>query len=176
MRTVDQVRGACRIDEMTGCWAWSGARHSTNGPRIYAPVLPGGEMQSQPGRRAVWQMVTGKAIPERWRVYGTCGNMLCVNPAHIECGPSGAVGKHIAKTGAYKNKPNRIAANRATGRKRAHYTPEDVAEIMASDETIEQLATRLGLGRGPVWRIRAGHAVSYEPVGSMFSQLRRAQT
>lgn len=170
MKTLEEVKGRCFIDE-EGHWIWRGAKHCKTGPRIYAPVLPDGQMESQPGRRAVWQMAKGLPINKGWRVYGRCDEPMCVNPEHIACGPSDSVGRHIAKTGKFKGQPKRIAANRAIGRKRASYTPEQLAEVRASDESGSALVARLGLGRGVISRLKLGTAVAFEPVGGLFSGL-----
>lgn len=170
MKTIEEVMGRCFIDD-DGHWLWRGAKHCKSGPRISAPVLPGGEMASQPGRRAVWQMVEGKPIPKGWRAYGTCDEPLCVNPKHIKCGTSEDVGAHWAKTDKFKGQPKRIAANRSIGRKRASYTPEQLAEVIGSSESAAALCRRMGLGREVVSRMRRGTAVAFQPVGGMFSGL-----
>lgn len=172
MRTLEDVKGRCFIDD-EGHWIWRGAKHAKTGPRIYALNLSTGEMESQTGRRAVWQMVKGEPIKKGWRVYGTCRESMCVNPECLGYGPSNSVGRHIAKTGKFKNQPKRIAANRAIGRKRAGYTPEQRAEVLTSNETGSALVARLGLGRGVISRMRTGAALAFEPVGGLFSGLIR---
>ncbi len=58
-----------------GCWLWTGTRHSEG----YG--LTGTKPQEYAHRYA-YQLFLGQ-IPERGRVTQTCGNRLCVNPAHL---------------------------------------------------------------------------------------------
>lgn len=170
MKTLDEVMGRCYVDE-AGHWLWRGATFE-NSPRIYGPNLAkGGVMESQHGRKVVWQMRTGMAVPVGWRVYGICDKPMCVSPSCVACGKPAAAGRHIARTGKFKNQPARVLANRAIGRKRASYTPEQLAEVLASSESGWALARRLKLGRTVVARMRAGQTTAFTPIGGPFTGL-----
>jgi hypothetical protein len=165
--TLQSIKDRCRIDADTGCWHWSGAKAQGKYPRIHAPdYSDGGTMRVQTGLRAAWQASTGKAIPTGHRVYHRdCSNHTCVNPAHIACGPTADWGKQVAKTGAWKNQPKRIIANRATGRKRSLVTPSAAHYIATSSSTGRALALELGLSNALVSRVRrskhmASHAAN----------------
>lgn len=171
--TLDDIKARCHIND-DGCWVWKGALSEKKWPRVWAPdhSKPGSPMRSQPGRRAVWNVKTGKPIPEGHRVYGTCECDQCLNPAHSKCGPTADLGKHIQATGKYKGSAKRIAANRATGRTRAKTTPEMLAEIRSSDLPGTVLSEELKVSRQIISKARKGTSgLCWEPLGGMFSQL-----
>lgn len=168
--TLDDIKARCV--EQDGCWLWRGAM--TNGfPKIFAPdhTNHAGEKTSQPGKRAVWHVKTGKAIPKGWRVFGTCGNKACCSPQHINCQPEKEWGRQIAESGAWKGDMRRIIANRVHSRARTKLTPELIQEITTSRETGAAVARRLNLSKQTVSKARQGKARAYEPVGGLFSGL-----
>lgn len=170
---LDRIKAACIIDEDTGCWHWTGCLSNGKWPRVYAPnhSKPGSPMEVQTGRRAVWHIVTGKAIPKDHRVHGRCTDPQCLNPEHMRCGPASEWGKHLQRTGIYKGKATRVLANRAIGRARSVLTPELIAEITASHETGEALAARLGLSRQIVSKARRGKARAFHALANPFAGL-----
>lgn len=171
--TLDDIKARCHIND-DGCWVWKGAISDGKWPRVWAPdhSKPGSPMRSQPGRRAVWNVKTGRPIPNGWRVYGTCECDRCLNPAHLKCGPTEELGQHIQKTGKFKGQAKRIAANRATGKARAKTTPEMLAEIVSSTEPGTELSRRLNISRQIISRARNGKSgMCWQPIGGMFSQL-----
>lgn len=201
MRTLNEVYDRCRIDDITGCWVWTGAV-SDGLPRVYGPdwaatitrldaaletafgdaresakikaaLLQATDpvMLSQPGRRAVWQMASGKPIPNGWRVFGTCRNHHCLNPDHADCGTGADLGKFTAKVGRFKNQPNRIIANRRIGLQRTTVTQELFDEILLSDEKGTEVSARTGISRTIVSKIRTGAPMVYRPAGGLFSGL-----
>lgn len=198
MKTLDEVRAQCDIEEEGGCWLWEGGL-SGGIPRIYAPDLAATEtrlnealrvafesprpnkwikaalveamspvMEAQAGRRAVWQIATGKPIPQGFQCYTKCLNELCVNPAHIRCGSGEEVGRFTAKVGRYRNQPRRILANNRTARRRSTVKPEHYAEILLSSESGLAVGARLGYSRSIVSRIRTGKATAHRPRGTLF--------
>jgi hypothetical protein len=201
VRTLDEVYGRCRIDDITGCWQWSGAV-SGGFPRVYGPDWEATQARfegaiaaafeskwenakvkaaiadamepvllSQPGRRAVWQMASGKPIPNGWRVFGTCPNDLCLNPDHQSCGTAVDQGRFAAKIGRFKNQPNRILANRRTALKRTTVMKEVFDEILLSEERGVDIAARTGLSRTIVSKIRTGAPMVHRPAGGLFTGL-----
>lgn len=201
MKTLDEVYGRCKIDDITGCWIWDGAV-SGGFPRVYGPdwamtqarldaaldvafashwesaktkaaIVEAMEpaMLSQPGRRAVWQMATGKIIPNGWRVFGTCLHDHCLNPKHMDCGTGADIGKFTAKVGRFKNQPNRILANRKIGMKRSRLTEDLFNEILLSPETGVQIKARTGVSRTIISKVRTGGMMVYRPARGLFSGL-----
>lgn len=171
--TLDDIKARCFVDE-NGCWLWRGAMTDGRWPRIHAPdhSLPGSPKRTQTGRRATWNLFTGKAIPTGYRVWGTCLCDACVNPEHSKCGPTTELGRFTVRTGRFKNSAARIVANRMTGRKRASLTPEQVEEAQASKEFLKVLAERWGVSAQTVSRARLGRMKSVQ-ASNPFSGLMR---
>jgi hypothetical protein len=174
--TLDDIKALCQIDDDTGCWHWRGCLSNGKWPRVYAPnhSKPGSPKEAQTGRRAVWQIVSGKAIPEGHRVHGRCDDPRCLNPAHMRCGPPSEWGKHLQRTGIYKGKATRVLANRAIGRARSKLTRELITEITGSQETGKALAARLNLSRDVVSKARRGEAKSFHALANPFAGLMSA--
>ena len=168
---LSQLRERCRVED--GHWLWTGAT-SDGVPRIWAPdYTKGGKMASQTGRRAAWHLKQGKPLPEGWRVFGTCTEPACVNPAHAVARPVDEQGAIVAESGKWKGSVRRIAANRAIGRRRSSMTPELFETIKTSKKTGQQIARETGLCRTTVSRVRSGKATAFEPVGGLFTGLLR---
>lgn len=168
MRTLDEVKGRCRIDD-DGCWIWTGAL-GAGVPRIYAPNAEGA-MSTQCGRRAVWQMLNpGVSLPDHLQVFGTCWKLKCVNPACCKVGPKKLQGAVIAHNGWLKGKTSTRVAARKTGRARASLTAEQVADIQASNESGVVWAQRLNVAHQTISKAKNGGMVCFQPVGG-FGQL-----
>jgi hypothetical protein len=172
MRTIEDVRGACRIDDITGCWVWTGAVDRGQ-PKIYAPdwTAHNGAMKTQTGQRAVWHMGNQHAIPKRWRVYSTCRTVCCLNPEHLKVGSQKEWGRDSARWGFLKDDVRVRVRNRRTGRSRSELTPETYAEVLASSEKGVVIAKRLGISDSTVSKARTGAIVCFQPIGGMFSGL-----
>jgi len=186
MKTLDEIMGNCRIEDAEAGsphWIWCGGITGKT-PRIWAPDYTatqqarkdgkirrtdGPVMASQPGRRAVYHLSTGKALPSGWRVYATCQEYSCV--IHFGAGPDDEVGRQISEMGRYKASIARKLASRATGRKRAKLSAEDVLEIQQSQETGEALTRRFGVGRTTISRVRHHGLPAHQPIGGLFSGL-----
>lgn len=177
MRTIEEVKDRCFVDD-EGHWIFKGAASVGGSTRIYAPDYTAdpetAPMKSQAGTRAVWHLVNQIPLKPRWRVFSTCQVKLCVAPHCIQAGPSGAVGRHIAKIGAYKGKVNRIVANRKIGRSRSKLTPELISQILQSRETGRATAARLGISDELASKVRRGNAKAFQAIGGMFTGLMSA--
>ena len=179
--SLEAIKARCHINELSDCWEWRGATSASNGgltqtPRIWGVDYtrePAGTLKTvQTGNRAAWHAHTGKPIPKGHRVYKNrlCSNGLCVNPAHLACGTDSQLGEVVAKKGIWKNSSRRIKANRATGRKSAHVTPETLAIIQSSEKTGLALAVELGIGTSVISRARRGEMKSLQ-AGNPFAGL-----
>ena len=164
MRTLDEIRGRCVIDD-EGHWLWQGALNARGRPSIHAPDFTLGGMRTQAGPRAVWHIKTGKAIPAGWRVFGTCDDPLCLNPRCMGCASSADLGARIAASGIYKGQAARILANRAINRARSLVDAALIAEIQASPETGVAVAQRLDLDPRLVSKARRGELRSFASAG-----------
>lgn len=171
--TPDDLKDRCRIND-EGCWLWAGAK-SKGVPRIWAPdhTKHGGEKHTQTGRRAMWHVNTGKPIPNGWRVFGTCEEATCINPDHMVCRPVAEQGAKVAKSGKLRGNVRKIAASRATGRKRSHLTPDLISIIRTSPKSGLQLEREMGIDHRTISKVRTGKATAFAPVGGIFSGLLR---
>lgn len=173
MRTLEEVRGNCRIDDITGCWLWAGGKYGTLA-RIYAPdwTSADGALRPQAGRRAVWHIRNpGKKLAPGVMVFGRCNCDLCLNPAHEFVGTRAQHGEMVKKAGRYRNQLKRIVANRKTARKLSTITPEIAAEILASDEGHTEFARRTGTSREIVRRVRSGRPMAYQSIGGSLASM-----
>jgi len=79
----------------SACWLWTGATHPALGPAlrvhrfIDGPVcrMPRGAVFSWASAREVsWQLAHGVVHMDQ-KLVSTCGNDLCINPAHMVLAP-----------------------------------------------------------------------------------------
>lgn len=169
---LSELRDRCEIEDRH--WIWTGAT-SGGGPHIWAPdftKFEDGRKVCQRGPRAIWHIKTKKPIPAGHRVYRTCKEPMCINPAHIECIPTAEWGRRLRESGEWRGDLRIIARNRKTSRGRSPMTPQKVEAILASPEKgHRELARELGVPHGAVARVRSGEFTSLTPVGSVFAGL-----
>lgn len=158
-----KLRCSC---EPGGCWEWRFAV-STNGrkkpePRVwFAP-----EGKSTTLSRAVWKLSGNPPVARVWR---TCLNPLCGNPAHLMGGTQAEWGKWVAASGCLKGDPIRSAINKAAARGRRVLTDEQIAEIRHSNERGIDLAKRYGVSEKAISRARRSAYVRVLRGASVFS-------
>lgn len=73
----------------TDCWIWRGwkAASGSGGLTIPAGKSETGKSHSMSAHVAAWEIYNGP-VPAGRSVKRSCGNKLCVNPAHLELRPS----------------------------------------------------------------------------------------
>lgn len=156
---IDRILGRCRHNSETGCLVWTGALSGKQWPRVCVTNPATGERYTTVGRRGVWMCMTGKPVPNGWRVYGTCTDIKCLSPDHIKCGPTTDWGKQLQATGYFKHRPARIAANRATGQTRRKVLDEHMA-LVHSALPLDAVAKVIGVARSTVSRYRRGETAT----------------
>lgn len=177
IRSLEDLRIRCRIDEVTACWNWGMAVQTYGGQRAGEPrVWLASENRCVNGKRAAL-ILAGRA-PKRGQVtYGTCTNWRCVNPEHIEAGTHAERGAFQAASGRLQNNPARIAAITRNSRTRSRITEELAQWARESDQTCADVAAALGVGLSVVSRIRRGEAwrstVALGAAAGPFEQLLR---
>lgn len=152
IRTLDDLRKRCRIDEETGCWVWG--LSSTQGSATVHFVVEGKTCKMR-GPRAAATIARGKLIAARYKCWSTCGCELCVNPAHVATGTRAAHGAYMVKSGRSRTLAKQLSA-RSAAKKRRKLTQEQANEILHSPEPIEAIAKRMNVSRYAVWCIRQG--------------------
>lgn len=149
IRGLEDVRSHCDIDptDCDACWMFRGA-HNTQG----WPVIHG-----KSGRRVVWKMSRGQAVPADHSVRMTCGEPNCLNPAHM---------RKITKRQVFKENRNkcndflRAERQKATAIRNGNVklSAEIAHAIRSSQEGSGILAARFGVSRGWVNAIKRGVA------------------
>jgi hypothetical protein len=170
-KTIDGIKGRCVVDTITECWNWKGAVAPDGQSRVWTFDFNRGRMASMPGKRAAWYAQARTALPDGWRVYGTCGNVGCLNPDHIKAGSTEEWGQHVTDSGLHKGNMARIIAARRNGVKRSVMTHETLYEVQNSKETGRALADRLGVSEQAVSRARVGRLIAFTPIASPFAGL-----
>ena len=155
VKTIDDLRGRCYVDEDLGCWHWRMAAFNGS-PRVR--VNFNGKSQMMAGRKAAYILAYEKDIPKGHRVYRAahCHSKDCLNPEHVRAGSPQQEGSVVSKTGRNKGNLGRIIANQRNSRARAKLTLEQVREIRASDETQRVKAERYGVHEKTIHLIETG--------------------
>lgn len=153
IRTVEDLRLRCYVDECTGCWHWRLAMD--DGFALVHFVAPDtGERKKTRGRRAALWLANGHDIGPGRVAAAHCESSDCVNPAHAKSMTNQQLGREI--TGTY---PPR-AGLPIRGRK---LTPAQVIAIRAGGKSCEAWARELGLASRTVWAARVGETFRYLP-------------
>jgi hypothetical protein len=176
VRTLADIRDRCRIDELTGCWTWTGAVSGNGLGSLWYPAL---------GRvlaisTAIYHLRHGKE-KARGTVYRpVCGGKMCANPAHYKLGPHGCqVPRGIKRSALTRAK---ISATKLAA-KASKLSAEARADIVANPDglTYEQLAARWQISQGYCYVVRNGKPNAADrklaPEASVFAfatHLRRA--
>lgn len=165
VRTLEDIRIRCVIDDLTGCWHWAGAMSVSKTRRI-KPVsrvwLPEGLGNGRPAivtaSKAAW-VLSGRPLPDGWVVWRSkCSSFDCVNPLHARAGRRVEMGADLAASGRMKGSPDRVAAN-ARNRMRMVTPLEKVrqAEVMFKEGALQkEVRAALGLSAETARSIRLG--------------------
>jgi len=168
IRSVEDLRQRCRIDEETGCWHW-GLAIVQGVPSVHFVV--DGKRQKTKGRRASL-LIAGKKIPKGHVVFARphCKSDDCVNPDHSRSGDRFAAGAAITESGIWKGLPSKVRAAHAVWDQRERkITPEMAEEIRSSTESCYALSKRMNVSHFAIWSCRVGK--SHKPKGfSVFSR------
>ena len=158
IKSVECLRQRSRIDPDTGCWHW-GLSLNEGAPSLHAYHPVTGKTIKMRGRRAALLLSAGCDLPAGHRAFAvdSCKSPDCVNPAHSRSGTRRQFGLWLSRSGIHKNLDTKYAAARKAwdtrGRK---ISPEMVAEIRSSADSVMKVAKRLGLSQYAVWSVRAG--------------------
>ena len=159
--TVADLRDRSVIDPSSRCWVWQGGR--TKGKAaMWTFDHARGEKRVMPGPLAVWNIAHGAAPLPGWLVFAGCGNLCCVNPAHMrDARDRAAYGAFVRRAGWLCGKHiEQKAASLAKARaaKGIRDTPPDVVEKVRQLEGISayKVAQHLGIRRNVVYDIRHG--------------------
>lgn len=159
VRSLEDIRLRCRVDELTECWLWSLCIGSGNTPKVGIPagVLSDRE-QVMSTAKASW-LLSGRKLEAGqvvWRAH--CGDSHCVNPQHCAALLRGDMRRACGESNREKGSIKRAAANRATSAASA-CPPAMVAEVekrLKQGKKQRDIAAELTVSRDTVHRISAG--------------------
>lgn len=153
---MDDVKARCVVDEETGCWHWRGAASKdVPTPRLWVFDSQRGKFRTMTGPLAVLEL-TGRRVAGVKRGWRTCRCSDCMNDEHIMGGSDKDYGRWVAGNDLWKGRPQRIAANRRTGRARSVADERIVSLVRSSEKTGVALAEELGIDRRRISAIRTG--------------------
>ena len=158
IRTLDDLKQRCSVDEITGCWVWK--LSTTEGfPNVHVPHPQTGDRMKVKGRRAALILKTGVMLPSGWFAIRkpSCESPLCCNPEHSFAGDGKAYGQSLREQGIFKNSPKRIAANRKIVKAtKCKLTDQQAAEIRHDDRSSIVLAGVYGVSKTTINDIKRG--------------------
>lgn len=152
VRTLDDLRGRCVIDEECGCWHFRTARgrpvRRDRTAKVFVHLV--GQVVVT---RAAWVLSGRPVPPTKWLVYRTCSSYDCANPEHMRAGTRRQQGRHLASSGKAST-PAKAAANAATARARRVITPEIAEWIAESPQGARDVGHAVGVHHNHVNVIR----------------------
>ena len=164
--TAEDLMSRCKVEKITGCWMWVGAKDKHGRPSMWIPKLK--RVGSLGTIAAV--LATGERPKPGTAWHAVCGNRDCANPAHrIEGNRSSQMLAQCMKRGPAQRA--RIA--RARRAKAGKLTDADIFEIRTGGQTLDQITARFGICKGYASDVRAGRRplhVGAAPGSSVFAQ------
>ena len=164
IRSIEDIRLRCHIDDITDCWVWRGARNGQKTPSMH---LPGPDRVTSMGV-AICFLTTGR-VPDRGEVWHcVCETKNCANPKHR------AKGNRSSQMRAARiERGPEVRARIIEGRRRKganKLTDADVHEIRTAGLTLKQIMAKFGISRSWAHEVRSGkHRVtSRAPGASVF--------
>lgn len=148
IRTLDDLRDRCHIDDDTGCWIWRGATTRAR-PSLWLPAI--GTRTSS--GNAICILVTGER-PKKgaiWHV--TCGETLCCNPAHRNRRGNRSTQMLAAKITRSPATRAKIAKTKVVD---SPFDAAVIAAIRMSAGTLEEVAEQFGCSPSYASRVRRG--------------------
>jgi len=147
INSLDDLRGRCYVDDITGCWHWRGSMRDGKYPSLWIPALA---LVVTMGT-AIHFLTKGVPPPPQtvWRI--KCRTEGCANPEHrtMSC-------RAVVMRKKMTKSPSTRAKLAEIKRAKSKLTEQDVAEIRASDATGVALAEQYGVSRSSISSIRRG--------------------
>jgi hypothetical protein len=161
VRSLQCIKNRCHVDDITGCWLWSGAMTKDRLPKTH--IKAGAPLQQKCGRtmgtaRAAW-LLAGKTLEPGHVVYrAVCHNLRCCNPAHLAAGTPKAAAMSASMHGQFRDPEwlMRLAKNRRST------APEVVQAVLADIEagmTCVAASKKHGIGVETAKLIRRGEQI-----------------
>lgn len=155
IRTLEDIRLRCYVDERTGCWHWR--MHFSRGRSCCAWTVAG-IVHKGTATRAAWEL-SGRNVEPGWvvaRRRAVCDSPDCCNPEHLRAGPKSKVQPKLTPE---QRTAHRIGVTRVS-RARSKLGMAAALQIRLSDATCHVEAAKWGIApttvsairRGEIWR------------------------
>lgn len=149
IRTIEDLRQRCWVDDITGCWHWKGAVTQDGHPVMWMPQLD----KTTTAGVAICVLKTG-STPKKgvfWRCI--CDTRGCANPDHRRPGSRSA---QMLAAKITRSPLTRARMSIGKCGRRPRLTDEQQAEIRDSSDSLRVLAERYGISQSTASRIRQG--------------------
>lgn len=143
----NRLKQKTKLNEATGCLEWT-ARAKANGGYGVLCVGRRGQIRAH---RAAWVLENGP-IPIGLYVCHSCDNPLCCNTSHLFLGTP----KENMADKEAKGRGQKPPVHSGEKHHNTTLTAEQLAEVVASQDTLEETARRFGVSSKTVWRIKKG--------------------
>ncbi len=166
---MDKVQKSCGVcPECESDWNWLG----NNKTAMHQAVIEIAAVR-YPVKKQVYQIASGKIVPDDYCVISTCQNQSCLNPKMLMCLSKTKMLERMRAISRLHDAKHK-AALQVARRKRGDLklSMEKADEIRNSSETATELAKRYGVSREAVCMVRRGETWR-GAVGNMFSGLMR---
>lgn len=147
IHTIESLKA--RTVEEGECWNWTGYL----GNKV-PHVCHNGKMHSV---RRLFRDLMDKPVQAGSYIYPNCGNTICVNPKHNVALTRKQFSKRIGKMAA-GNLMRKIKVQAFKQRTVGKLTWDQADEIRVSTEPSRQVASKFGVDKSLICRIRAGKA------------------
>lgn len=149
IRTLDDLRARCYVNDETGCWEWRGCVRKGQAV-IWLP-----ETRSAVSASRALSLLLGISLRPKQLLVPTCGDATCCNPDHRKVGSRSDLFRAVSPT-----RDPRWRAAIAHGKRRCDgkFSPELRARIISSTETCKAISAWSGVHYTQVSRIRRGEA------------------
>jgi hypothetical protein len=148
LRSLEWVHARCREDG--DCLIWEGSTDAGGRPKV--SIKAGALTRTVQPRRMAWEAAKGPITHKRV-VTVTCGNPLCLNPAHMELISKGEV---VHRTAQRPDTQRRRYLAGLKSRERSNLDLEKVRYIRSCNLTLEEVSKELGISPTSASAIRRG--------------------
>lgn len=155
---VERLRDRCTVESETDCWRWKQTLNSAGLPCIHISGLTQHPMTV---RRLMWCLACGP-IHAKHIVSTSCGDALCVNPAHLVKMPRAQHAKqmlrevNMRRTSVDRRRTANEFKHKRSGYKLSQKKADDIRKALAAGSDPLLVATSFGISVGYLYKIKAG--------------------